>query len=281
MGVRPQPLPPLVSLATGAAFLRLSTLFRVARDAGADGIELDLSGRPLPDPQQLVAVAKRHGVPVRSVWVPRSSLWTGWRSLRGLEAAAALARAAGAGSLIVESPMAGDGSVPRIAITARVEAARLLLRPGTRVVVALRHRHLEGGRRHLVQMTTLRRLAEEWEFDVALDLTGALDARWEAEAAVSRLGARLTMIRLPTDVAAGSARSANRAAVRALAAAIDGGHPAQFAVVPAVPFWQSGHVPALARTYADAKRRIADRYATVEEQRTLDVFPYPWPGSRG
>lgn len=281
MGVRPQPFPPLVSLSTGPAWLRLSTAFRVARDARADGVDIGPSGRPLPVPERVAATAERHGLPIQSVWVPRSGVRSGWRFERGFEAALALARGTGARTLVIDSPIAEDGSVPRAAVTALTEVARRRLPTGTRVVVALRDRHLEGGRRHLVQMSAWRRFAEEWEFGIAFDLSGRLDARWEAEAAVSRLGPRLTMIRLAADVAKGRTKGDHRAAVRALAAAIDGGHPAHFSVVPAVPLWQSGHAPALTRTHVAAKRRIIDRHSTIEEQRTLDVFPSPRPGQRG
>ena len=41
----------------------------------------------------------------------------------------------------------------------------------------------------------LRYVAEEWEVHIALDLTGAIDPRWEAEAAILRLGERLRLVR--------------------------------------------------------------------------------------
>lgn len=281
MGARPYPLPPLVTLSTGASRLRPSTLFRAASDAGVDGVDLDLSGRPWPDPRRVAAAAERHNVAVRSIWVPRPGIWTGWRSDRAMEVTAALVGATGAGFLVIDGPVGNDGSLSRSAMTRLTEAAHGVAPPGTHVVIALRGRHLEGGRRHLVQMTSLRRLAEEWEFGVALDLSGTLDARWEAEAAVSRLGARLTMIRLPANAASGPSSGGNRVAVRALAAAMDSGYPTQFAVVPGVPFWQSGYVPALARACATAKRRIAERHSVVEEQRVFDAFPHPWQEHRG
>lgn len=281
MAFRPQPLPPLVSLSTAPSLLRLSTLFRLAQSAGADGIDLDLSGPPLPEPSRVAQAAERHGVPVRSVWMPRASVWSGWNADRARTAAAAVARATDAGIFIIEGPITSDGGVPRSAVTALTETARPLLSPGTRIVVVLRPRHLEGGRRHLVQLTAWRRLAEEWEFGIGLDLSGPVDGRWEAEAAVSRLGSRLTLMRLPSDVVAAPATGARRAAVRAFAAAIDGGHPAQFAVVPGAPLWQSGHVAGQARRFAETRRRITERYTLIEEQRALDVFPHPWPGQRG
>lgn len=281
MGVRPHPLAPLVSLSTSASWLRVPTFCRVAREAGADGIDLDLSGRPLPDPERVATVAERHGIPIRSVWVPPPSIWTAWRSERALAAAVSVVRLTGAGCLVFPAPIGGDGSVSRSAVAGLSETALGLCPPRTRVVVALQHRHLEGGRRHLAQMTALRRLAEEWELGIALDLSGAVDARWEAEAAVSRLGARLMLIRLAADAAWGTSGGGSRVAIRALAAAIDGGHPVQFAVVPGLPFWQSGHAPALGRAYSSARRRIAERHAMVDEQRVFDAFPPRWQEHRG
>jgi hypothetical protein len=281
MGTRPYPVPPLLTLSTSAfPPLRASTWFRIAHEAGLNGIDLDLSGRPLPEPGRLLAIARRSDVPIRSIWVPRAGVWTGWRVEHGMEAAAALANVTEAGCVVIEAPPPATGVFAPAALTGRADALRALVTARTRVVVTLRSRHLEGGRRHLVQMTALRRLAEEWEFDLALDLVGAIDPRWEAEAVVSRLGSRLTMLRLDGDVFAGVGLARHRAPVRALAAAIDGGHAARFAIVPRVPIWQAGRASALARSGAEARRRISDRYSAVEEQRMLDVFPHPRPGQR-
>ena len=47
-----------------------------------------------------------------------------------------------------------------------------------------------------MQLGALRHFAEEWDLGVALDLTGRLDPTWEAEAAVTRLGQRLQLLRV-------------------------------------------------------------------------------------
>ena len=281
MSTRPLPVPPLVTLSTSAVPLpRPATWCRIARDAGVDGVDLDLSGQPLPRPGRLLATAERLDVPIRSIWVPRSGIWTGWRFEYGMAAAAALANATAANWLVIDAPAAVNGAFPLAMLTARTEALRARLTSPIGVVVAMRPRQLEGGRRHLVLMTALRRMAEEWEFDVALDLVGVIDPRWEAEAVVSRLGNRLRMIRVGSDVVREPGNGRNRASVRALAAAIDGGHLNRFAIVPKVSVWQMGHAAALARAGAAARQRITDRYSAVEEQRILDAFPHPWPGHR-
>jgi hypothetical protein len=65
-----------------------------------------------------------------------------------------------------------------------------------RFAIALDPINHEGTRTHLDRISAIRHVAEEWDFDIALDLTGPIDHRWEAEAAVLRLGERLKLIRL-------------------------------------------------------------------------------------
>ena len=53
---------------------------------------------------------------------------------------------------------------------------------------------------HPDRLVVLRRLAEEWDFDLALDLCGPIDPTWESEAAISKLMPRLTLVRIgPTE----------------------------------------------------------------------------------
>src|SRR3712207_9486683 len=96
-------------------------------------------------------------------------------------------------------------------------------------------------------MTALRRLAEEWDFAIALDLIGPVDPRWEAEAPVSRLGSRLTLIRLVAQAAIGSAFGRHRPGARALAAAVGGGPATNVVIVPRGAILQSARTPALMR----------------------------------
>ncbi len=281
MGARPSLVPPLITFSSGASpLLRLPTLFGVAAGAGLDGMDLDLSSRPLPRPGEVVALAAHYGMPVRAIWVPRPGFWTAWRPGPGTALATGLARACGAGTLVVDLPKESDGRISRASVTGVTESLRSSTSPPTRIAVAVRARTLIGGRGHLVQMTALRRLSEEWDFGIALDLTGQVDPRWEAEAAVSRLGSRLILMRLGSDAAVGPAFGRHRPAARALAAAIDAGHPAEFAIVPRVPAWQTAWPPALMRGCARAGGRLLERFSAVEEQRILGTHPHPKPGFR-
>src|SRR3712207_4021036 len=71
MDVHPRPLPPILTLSTRASrLLRLSTFAAVADHARLDGLDLDLSRRPVPTPVEVRSAANRAGIPVRSIWVP-------------------------------------------------------------------------------------------------------------------------------------------------------------------------------------------------------------------
>ena len=276
MRSRPLPPPPQLTLSTRASpVLRLSTLFRTAKDAGLDGIDLDLTGRPLPrSPSQVTAAADRHGVPIRTVWIPRPGLGTGWQRGRAIDLAVALAKATKPSALLVDLPEPCAGRVSRALVIGVVESLRGAAASGTAIAVALRPWQLEGGRSHLVQLTALRRLAEEWDFGVALDLLGAVDPRWEAEAAVTRLGARLSLIRLGGEAKSGRGYWRHRATLRAMATALDNGQRPTLAIAPTLPhWWQTASAASVAAAAATQGRRIVDRFRDVDERRILSAFP--------
>ena len=125
------------------------------------------------------------------------------------------------------------------------------------VVLGIPSTSLKGGRPHLVQLGGIRRFAEEWDLSVALDLSGQFDPTWEAEAAVARLGERLSLLRISASAPSRSAVGRDRVACRALHAAIDGDHVLEVAVAPArwVPF------PIAPRIASFGARRAVDYIA--------------------
>ena len=279
MSVRRYPHSPLITLSTCASpLLRLSTLCRIAEAAELDGVDLDMSFCPLRRVSCFAAVAERYRVPIRSVWVPGRRFWRAWWEARGPHVGGELAKMNGVATVVVDLPAGNGGEVSRALVTGLTQSLRAIVHPSTQVAVALRARNLEGGRRHLVQMTALRRLAEEWDFGIALDLTGAIDPRWEAEAAVSRLGSRLIMLRVDGQLTRVPSYGRHRAAARALAAALDAGHTSEFALVPHVPAWQRGWAPALVRACADESGRIRVRYSAIEDDRAATTYPQPRQG---
>ena len=280
MSARRYPHSPLITLSTHASpLLRLSTVCRIAEAAELDGVDLDMSFCPLRRVSCFATIAERYPVPIRSVWVPARPLWLAWWQARAPQVAAELARTNGAATLVVDLPMENGGEVSRALLTGLTESVRAVVHPSTRIAVALRARNLEGGRRHLVQLTALRRLGEEWDFGIALDLVGAIDPRWEAEAAVSRLGSRLIMLRVDGQLLTKvPSYGRHRPAARALAAALDAGHTSEFALVPHVPPWQRGWAPALIRACSEESGRIRDRYSAIEDDRAATTYPQPRPG---
>ncbi len=221
-----------------------------------------------------------HGLPVRSLWVP----WVGMAGTRRwVTQAAAAATTAGlvdASTIVTRLPNRPGEPLSRTAVSGLTAALRGMLPSETHVVVALGGGQLEGGRSHLAQLTVLRRLAEEWDFGIALDLVGRLDPRWEAEAAVARLGARLTLLRVPALSSGSGLDSRSRIVARTIASALDAGRPDVFALVPAPGGWQTLWSPALSREWAAASQRILTRYSVVEAERVFEVDPRPRPGFR-
>jgi hypothetical protein len=105
-----------------------------------------------------------------------------------------------------------------------------------------------------VQLGALRHFAEEWDLGVALDLTGRLDPTWEAEAAVTRLGQRLQLLRVRDTTPSRNAVGLDRVACRALHAALDRESPLMVAVASS----RVSPLPVTPRAAALNARRAAD-----------------------
>ncbi|MCA9881273.1 MAG: hypothetical protein KC442_25915 [Thermomicrobiales bacterium] len=124
----------------------------------------------------------------------------------------------------------------------------------TRLLIGVNTSQLRGGRPHLVQLGALRHFAEEWDLGVALDQTGHLDPTWEPEAAVTRLGQRLQLLRVRDTSPSRTAVGLDRVACRALHAALDRESP----LVVAVASSRISPLPATPRVVAVNVRRAAD-----------------------
>jgi hypothetical protein len=189
-------------------------------------------------------------VPVSTMWLPASELHS-QRSRRLVE------RFAGAQP---DAPLRVVAILPTGAtlheLIRHLELAAWLTQ-SRRVVLGIPSTSLKGGRPHLVQLGGIRRFAEEWDVSVAVDLSGQFDPHWEAEAAVARLGERLSLLRINASAPSRSAVGRDRVACRALHAAIDGDHVLEVAVAPArsVPF------PITPRIASFGARRAVDYIA--------------------
>jgi hypothetical protein len=131
------------------------------------------------------------------------------------------------------------------------------LNQSCQVVLGIPSATLKGGRPHLVHLGGIRRFAEEWDLSVAVDLSGQFDPTWEAEAAIARLGERLSLLRISASAPSRAAVGRDRVACRALHAAIDADHILEVAVAPprSVPF------PIPPRVAANGARRAVDYIA--------------------
>ena len=243
-----------VSFSTRGALMPAWMAQHVAISAGVDGLDVDATS-------QLGAwFASRTGVgdgpllPIRTIWC----------SLDGVRSSRV--------SKVVETATGSQETAPPYLVLllpgltsvrdlSRLHAFMRSHSPAERFAVALPSSSLKGGRPHLVQLGAIRRFAEEWELDIAIDLTGRFDPTWEAEAAVARLGDRLRAIRLAASAPSRTAVGRDRVACRALHAALDRERQLDIAIasVGPVPFPTTPRAAAAAAGHA--VEYIAERVA--------------------
>ena len=270
-------LPPTLAVSTRSSRLvSPGAYFGIAEAAGLDGVDLDLGALPgRPDPRALARRSDVTGMPVQAVWAPRvvDGPLHGWRLRRTLELVVGLVEATGAPTVVVDRAEPGGGRDRG----APIRALRDSLPPATRLTVTLRPRHLAGTRAHLTQLTALRRLAEEWDHDLALDLLGPIDPGWEAEAALARLLPRLTLIRFGPLESRPPGRGRSRVTARVLAAAVDAGFGGVASLVVRPPALQGFWRPALTAACAETGRLLRDRFMGPHASLPFDAFPESRP----
>jgi hypothetical protein len=239
-----------VTLSTKRVVLTARMVHQVAMLAGFNGLDVDVTtalGRWLG---ARLAASDLRNVPVRSLWVPAGDIHSpASRRLIG-----DIASRQSDSCLSVVATLPAGATLNELATHfARPEGVHNSLP----VVLGLPSTALKGGRPHLVQLGVIRRFAEEWNLSVAIDLSGQFDPTWEAEAAVSRLGERLTKLRISASAPSRAAVGRDRVACRALHAAMDRDHFLEVAVAPVkpVPF------PITPRVASYGARRAADYIA--------------------
>ncbi len=233
-----------VALSTRGALMPAWMSQHLAADAGLSALDQDASSA--------VAswFASRTGN--RQAYVPTASLW--------LPIGTALSERSR--RLVQHVSERQDGEPPGLVLLASSLQYRDLSRQvmdlqaasSSRLLIGVGTSHLRGGRPHLVQLGALRHFAEEWDLGVALDLTGRLDPTWEAEAAVTRLGQRLQLLRVRDTAPSRNAVGLDRVACRALHAALDRESPLMVAVASS----RLSPLPATPRAVAVNTRRAAD-----------------------
>jgi hypothetical protein len=217
-----------VSFSTRGAFMPAWMVQHVATMAEVDGIDVDATSPLAAWLAARSGAAEKPHVPIRTLWLPLDNLRLP-RTRRLLE------------SIVEHEPDAPPLVVLLLPGTTTVRELSRNLAPSRqslplpRVAIGLPSTDLRGGRPHLVQLGGIRRFTEEWDLTVALDLSGRFDPTWEAEAAVVRLGERLSVLRMPASAPSQGAVGRDRVACRALHAAVDRDNVLDIAISPVRP----------------------------------------------
>lgn len=239
-----------VNFSTRRAVLPASIVRQVADLAGVDGLDIDATSSLGAWMAARFGQSEDTRSSVRAVWLPAEELQSS-RNRRLIEIIGQRQR--GMPPRVVATLPAG---VTLHELTRLLELGEWLALP-LPVVLGLPSKALKGGRPHLVQLGGIRRFAEEWDLSVAIDLSGQFDPTWEAEAAVARLGERLSLLRINASAPSRSAIGRDRVACRALHAVMDRDHFLDVAVAPTktVPF------PITPRVASYGARRAVDYIA--------------------
>lgn len=259
--------PPAMVLSSRAnRLLSIATLASVAERAGMRALDLDLAGRAvtLAGLRSSPRIGPRAEGRIDTVWLPlrRAPRFSGARVGRHLDDWIALAHEVGARQIVVdrEAALRPIGDSDKRPLLIRLQEA---LGTSTRVVVVLRPGELEGTRAHLVSLGALRRTAEEWDFDLGIDLVGTIDPRWEAEAALQRLHNRISLVRLTSIVADPTAIRQCRLTSRSLAYLLDQSFSGTLSLVPRVPWTGWFGRTALDRAACAEVEAIGNRYQRI------------------
>lgn len=265
-------IPSLVLSSRANRCLPVSALASAARDAGTDGLDLDLATRPgatLLGFASGIRVQTGADVAIPSLWLPQVRRFglNGRRADRFVDEWLGLSARLRLKQLLVnrEPALRPMGDRDKRPLLLRLQEG---VGPKTRVTLVLRPIDLEGTRAHLATMSSLRRTAEEWDFDLALDLCGAVDPRWEAEAAIQRILPRLTLIRLSASGGELAPGSRGRLSRRSLAYLLDQSYSGTLSLVPAIRWTENLSAATLERRARSDAQAIAERH-----QRIFSSFP--------
>lgn len=240
---------------------RTESFLAAAQRSYIPEIDLDLTGRRCGDPAALGRALGQSSLPVRGLWLPdRHSRHSGHRSDRLPDLVGRLVYELRPGSVILDRP--DDPTDAHQA--ALVRDIRASVPPDTRIVYAIRPGALAGTRDHLADLTALRRLAEEWDLDLALDLHGPIDPRWEAEAAITKLRSRLAVVRFGPLASRPPGRGRERATTRVIATLADGLFTGAIAISPQVGRFRLPTAAALAASCAETAAFVRSRFAAVD-----------------
>jgi hypothetical protein len=254
------PRPRFAVSSRSTPLLGCDDLLRVADAAAIDGVDIDLTGSSLR--RRFVHIDRLPGLEgVLSLWLPSASRPTA-------DATASLGTVQRAAVVVDEERGSKPNGKTQLGTAIRL---RELVPASTRIALAVRPRNPDAGRAHLTRLSLLRNLAEEWDLDLALDLSGPVDWLWEAEAAIFRLAPRLRLLRVISPLPTLDAHTRSRLTQRTIAACIDSGFDGLIAVVCPMPIWRWRAPSALERSTRIAVERLGSRFGIVPVWPRSDV----------
>ncbi len=237
-------------------------LVKVAHAAAIDGIDLELGGSSLR--RRLVNLERQEHLGrggITSAWLPPAT--SVFDDLLGRT----LIRR---GSFAVVEEEKGSTPNGRVQLAAAIRL-RQVVPDEARIALAIRPRNPEAGRAHLARLSLLRNVAEEWDLDLALDLSGSVDWLWEAEAAVFRLAPRLRLLRIAFPSPTLDTQTRSRLTQRTIASCVDIGFDGVIAVVCPIPFWRWRSLTALERSVNTAVERLSSRFGIAPVRPFQDI----------
>lgn len=159
-------------------------------------LDLDLRNGWIPPVwRQIASRNEQSTVRMRSLWLPATL--TGFRvDQRHARITELIAHGRDQLGLreIIMPRLTADAS--QLNLTSEVRTLAKSSNGVIRIAIGIRAASIMRHADHLDRIAAIRRTVEEWEYGVALDLTGDIPTGWEAEAAVARLIHRLAVVRL-------------------------------------------------------------------------------------
>ncbi len=256
------PANPQISLSIRPSLLtRIGSLFSAATWSGISEIDVDLTDGRLHNAASLARHAANANVTIRAIWLPeRDPRQHGKQHTELPNIVAALADAVAPVAIVLDRPIDRADAYQADLI----KGLRSVLPKTTSLVYVIRPAALLGTREHLTDLTALRHMAEEWNLELALDLHGPIDARWEAEAAITKLGSCLTAVRFGPLTSRPPGRGRERATARVLSTLADGGYGGVIAISPQVPRYRLPTSRALADSCLETMTFVQSRFSLLQ-----------------
>jgi hypothetical protein len=268
------PRSPLLTFATfGHPLTSLKSLGETARRAQLPTLDLELEGRVgRIEPDSLAREIEDLHLCLHALWLmgPPLGFFATRRESVTAERLSSIVKLTGAPAVVCAAPLEEGAAAERAA--SLIRHLQATLPSTTRLTLALRPHQLEPSRSHLDRLVVLRRLAEEWDYDLALDLCGPVDAGWESEAAISKVLPRLTVVRIGPIESRPPGRGRVRQTQRVLAYLADQGYERAIAIAATAPPLPFGRTDALARSLDRTADMVMAKFNWVEHERWMDAL---------